>query len=67
MGIFGDKEFDKTGDVNANLWAGLALLVMAAVFLIWAQAEADRRARTRRAAGRGSAAERTSRGQRSAG
>ena len=37
MGIFGDKEFEKTGDINANLWAGLALLVMAAVFLIWAR------------------------------
>jgi hypothetical protein len=21
MGLFGDKELDKTGDVNANLWA----------------------------------------------
>ncbi len=37
MGIFGDKELDKTGDVNANLWAGLALLVAAAVFLTWAR------------------------------
>ena len=37
MGIFGDKEFEKTGDINANLWSGLALLVMAAVFLIWAR------------------------------
>ena len=36
MGLFGDKELDKTGDVNANLWAGLALLVVAAVFLTWA-------------------------------
>jgi hypothetical protein len=37
MGLFGDKEFDKTGDVNANLWAGLALMVVAAVFLAWAR------------------------------
>ena len=39
MGIFdyGDAEADKTGDVNANLWAGLALVVMAAVFLTWAR------------------------------
>jgi len=37
MGLFGDPEFDKTGDVNANLWAGLALVVMAAVFLTWAR------------------------------
>jgi drug/metabolite transporter (DMT)-like permease len=37
MGLFGDKELDKTGDVNANLWAGLALIVVAAVFLVWAK------------------------------
>jgi drug/metabolite transporter (DMT)-like permease len=37
MGLFGDKELDKTGDVNANLWAGLALVVVAAVFLTWAR------------------------------
>ena len=37
MGLFGDPEFDKTGDVNANLWVGLALVVMAAVFLTWAR------------------------------
>ena len=36
MGLFGDKEHDKTGDVNANLWAGLAMVVVAAVFLTWA-------------------------------
>ncbi len=37
MGIFGDKELDKTGDVNANLWAGLAMMVASAVFLTWAR------------------------------
>jgi len=37
MGIFGDKELDKTGDVNANLWAGLVLMVVAGVFLTWAR------------------------------
>jgi drug/metabolite transporter (DMT)-like permease len=37
MGIFGDKELEKTGDINANLWAGLALVVVAAVFLTWAR------------------------------
>ena len=37
MGIFGDEESDKTGDVNANLWAGLVLLVVAAVFITWAR------------------------------
>jgi drug/metabolite transporter (DMT)-like permease len=37
MGLFGDKELDKTGDVNANLWAGLVLVVVGAVFLAWAR------------------------------
>ena len=35
MGLFADAETDKTGGVNANLWAGLALLVTAAAFLLW--------------------------------
>jgi len=35
MGIFGDTEGDKTGDVNANLWAGLGLLAVGIVFLLW--------------------------------
>ena len=37
MGLFGDTEPEKTGDVNANLWAGLALLVTSAAFLLWAR------------------------------
>ena len=37
MGLFGDTEDDKTGGVNANLWAGLALLVVGAAFLAWAR------------------------------
>ncbi len=37
MGLFGDKALDKTGDVNANLWAGIGLLVVAAAFLTWAR------------------------------
>ena len=37
MGLFGDKELDKTGDVNANLWAGLALLAVGLGFLAWAR------------------------------
>jgi len=37
MGIFGDKELDKTGDVNANLWAGLVMLVIGGAFLAWAR------------------------------
>ena len=36
-GIFGDTEESKTGGVNANLWAGLALLVVAVIFLAWAR------------------------------
>jgi hypothetical protein len=35
MGLFGDPETDKTGGPNANLWAGLALAVTAAIFLAW--------------------------------
>ncbi len=37
MGIFADPETDKTGGVNANLWAGLALLVVGSGFLAWAR------------------------------
>ncbi|WP_205473157.1 hypothetical protein [Nocardioides sp. SYSU D00038] len=37
MGLFGDKELEKTGDVNANLWAGLALLAVGIGFLLWAR------------------------------
>jgi hypothetical protein len=37
MGLFGDKELDKTGDVNANLWAGIVLLVVGVGFLVWAK------------------------------
>lgn len=37
MGIFGDQERDKTGGVNANLWAGLVMLVMGGAFLLWAR------------------------------
>lgn len=37
LGLFGDKQGEKTGDVNANLWAGLALVVVAAAFIVWAR------------------------------
>lgn len=37
MGLFGDQEGEKTGDVNANLWAGLAMLVFATAFALWAR------------------------------
>ncbi|MDH2413202.1 hypothetical protein [Nocardioides sp. CER19] len=36
MGIFADKEGSKTGDVNANLWAGIVLLIVGIIFLAWA-------------------------------
>ena len=35
MGLFGDPETEKTGGVNANLWAGLGLLVVGGSFLLW--------------------------------
>ena len=37
MGLFGDTETDKTGGVNANLWAGIGLLVVGVAFLTWAR------------------------------
>jgi hypothetical protein len=37
MGLFADNADDKhkTGDVNANLWAGLVMVAVAAVFAVW--------------------------------
>lgn len=35
MGLFGETGEDKTGGVNANLYAGIALLVAGAFFLVW--------------------------------
>lgn len=37
LGIFGDKAYDKTGGINANLWAGLVMLLVAAGFMTWAR------------------------------
>jgi hypothetical protein len=37
VAIFGDEQSDKTGGVNANLWAGLAMLVFAAAFALWSR------------------------------
>ena len=37
LGIFGDKAYDKTGNVNANLYAGIVLLVISAFFIGWAR------------------------------
>lgn len=36
-GVFGDQETEKTGGVNANLWTGLALIVVAVLFIGWAR------------------------------
>jgi hypothetical protein len=36
-GLFADQAPDKTGDVNANLWTGLALVAVATVFIGWAR------------------------------
>jgi hypothetical protein len=37
LGIFSDTAADRqrTGDVNANLWAGVAMIVFAAAFALW--------------------------------
>src|SRR3954463_2752208 len=37
MGLFADNADDKakTGDVNANLWSGLVMVVVAIVFAVW--------------------------------
>ena len=37
MGLVGDAETDKTGGINANLWAGLVLLVVGVGFIAWAR------------------------------
>lgn len=36
-GLLGEHEPDMTGGVNANLWTGLGLLVVAGSFLLWAR------------------------------
>jgi hypothetical protein len=36
VGLFGDKTTAR-GETDANLWAGLAMLVAGAVFLAWAR------------------------------
>ena len=36
-GLLGDPETDKTGGVNANLWAGVVLLVVGLGFIAWAR------------------------------
>ena len=36
-GLLGDPETDKTGGVNANLWAGVVLLLVGLGFIAWAR------------------------------
>ena len=36
-GLFADTEEEKTGGVNANLWAGIVLLVVGVIFVVWAR------------------------------
>jgi drug/metabolite transporter (DMT)-like permease len=36
-GLLGEHEPEKTGDVNANLWTGLALIVVSLAFIAWAR------------------------------
>lgn len=36
-GLLGEHEPAKTGGVNANLWTGLALVVVAVAFIAWAR------------------------------
>ncbi len=36
-GLFGDPELEKTGGVNANLFTGVALVVVSAIFIGWAR------------------------------
>lgn len=35
MGCFGDQQSSKTGGINANLWAGIVLIVVGSAFLVW--------------------------------
>lgn len=37
MGLFADKEYAKTGNINANLIAGIVLIVVSAFFMGWAR------------------------------
>lgn len=35
LGFFGGQAHEKTGGVNANLWAGLALLAVGGAMVVW--------------------------------
>lgn len=36
---FNEVEADRTGGLNANLWAGVGMVVVAALFFLWARLE----------------------------
>jgi peptidoglycan/LPS O-acetylase OafA/YrhL len=35
VAIFGEDQDEKTGGVDANLWAGLGMILFAAAFVLW--------------------------------
>ncbi len=37
VSFFGADQSDKTGGVNANLWAGLAMIVFGVGFILWSR------------------------------
>ncbi len=37
MGLFADPATEKTGGINANLYAGIALLVVGTGFIVWSR------------------------------
>ena len=37
IGFTTEEELKKAADVNINLWAGIGMLVFAALFLLWAK------------------------------
>ena len=37
VAVFGEDQSEKTGDVDANLWAGLAMVVFALAFALWSR------------------------------
>jgi hypothetical protein len=37
MGLVSDDTGEQTGDLDANLWSGIGLLVVAVAFVLWAR------------------------------
>lgn len=37
VALLADPELDKTGGIHANLWTGIGMVVVAAVFGVWAR------------------------------